>query len=836
MSNILFKGFSLFKWFGFFLLLVLLSCYFILLGSLPDLDGKKTLTLLQQSLKIERDVQGIPTITAQNRSDTAFALGYVHAQERYFQMDLLRRSATGELSALLGAGLLARDKKIRIHRFKDRAKKILQNLPKAHYRAVQAYTNGVNAGIDTLNNDPYQYLLLGELPKPWEAEDSILSVFAMYFDLNDELGETKTSLAIMRDTLPEQWFDFLTQKGGKWDAALDAGKLSQSDNKLRIPETQYKLKEVSFSDQPKQEIDKSIYQTETIDSHFLPGSNSMVIDASLTPYASAMLANDMHLTLRVPNIWYRASWFLADGRRVNGVTLPGTPVMIAGSNENVAWGFTNSYGDWGDIITLTTNAENTQYLTTEGWKDFTIYNHIIDTNRTKKENYISIETIWGPVTGKNHKGELIVHQWIAYSPQAVNMNFFELEKAKSVPEALTIAAKIGLPPQNIVLADDAGRIAWTIAGAIPERERKNTSGEIKSAKQGWQKYLPAKDYPVFTAQESHRIWTANNRLFSGKKLSLTGFEGGDLGARAQQIRDDLRAKEKFQESDLLAIQLDNKGVFLQRWKQLLADSLELAISHEPVNSHELTDSPEPANSSELTKSPKNTAGNNRSKEAALLLMAEALSKEEMLSASSDSVAYGLVKSFREQVVNDTIGWIYDSLEKQHPQLFKRSGIDKLIEYPVWELLSKRPEHLIPEGYNNWHEFLIASAQKAYNEITNNGQAVLAQQSWGTLHKINIRHPLSRAVPGLGLLLDMPDSPLSGDRNMPKVMSSNFGAAVRMVVSPGQEKNGIMHMPAGQSSHPLSSYYSKGHQDWVDGNASPFLPGETKWVLELNAIY
>ena len=821
MSNILFKGFSLFKWFFFFLLLILLSSYFILLGSLPDLDGKKTLTLLQQSLKIERDVQGIPTISAQNRSDTAFALGYVHAQERYFQMDLLRRSATGELSVLLGTRLLARDKKIRIHRFKDRAKKILQNLPKAHYRAIQAYTNGVNAGIDALNNDPYQYLLLGELPKPWEAEDSLLCVFAMYFDLNDELGETKTSLAIMRDTLPAQWFDFLTPKGGKWDAVLDDGKLSESDTTLRIPETQYKLKEVSFSDQPKQEIDKSIYQAETIDSHFLPGSNSMVIDASLTPYASAMLANDMHLTLRVPNIWYRASWFLADGRRVNGVTLPGTPVMIAGSNENIAWGFTNSYGDWGDIITLTTNAENTQYLTAEGWKDFTIYNHIIETNRTKKENYISIETIWGPVTGKNHKGELIAHQWIAYSPQAVNMNLFELEKAKSVPEALTIAAAMGLPPQNIVLADDAGRIAWTIAGAIPDRERKNASGEIK---RGWRNYLPAKDYPVFSARESHRIWTANNRLFSGKELALTGFEGGDLGARAQQIRDALRAKEKFQERDLLAIQLDNRGVFLQRWKQLLADSLELANSREPANS------PEPADS------PKKTAGDNSSKKAPLLLMAEVLNKEETLSADPDSVAYGLVKSFRGQVVNATVGWIYDSLEKQQPNLFKRSSIDKLIEYPVWELLSKRPEHLTPEGYNNWHEFLIASAKKAYNEITYDGQAVLAQQSWGTLHKINIRHPLSSAIPGLGLLLDMADSPLSGDRNMPKVMGSKFGAAVRMVVSPGQEKNGIMHMPAGQSSHPLSSYYSKGHQDWLDGKASSFLPGESEWVLELNAIY
>ncbi len=808
MSNIFSKVFSLFKWFFFFLLIIILVCFFILQGSLPELDGKQTVTLLQQSLKIERDVQGIPTILAQNRSDTAFALGYVHAQERYFQMDLLRRSATGELSALLGADLLARDKKIRIHRFKVRAKKILQNLPKTHYQALQAYTNGVNSGIEALSNDPYQYLLLGQVPKSWDAEDSLLCVFAMYFDLNDESGERKTSLAIMRDTLSEQWFDFLTPKGGKWDAALDADKLPEADNTLYIPATKYQRKEISYRVAP---------WAETVNENFLPGSNSMAIDASLTPYASAMLANDMHLTLRVPNIWYRASWFLADGRRVNGVTLPGAPVMIAGSNENIAWGFTNSYGDWGDLITLKTNAENTQYLTSEGWKDFSIYNHLIETNTAKSEKFISIETIWGPVTGRNHKGELMAHQWLAYAPQAVNLNLFELEKAGSVREALTIAPKMGLPPQNIVLADNTGHIAWTIAGAIPEREVRNEVDNIKSVSRGWQKYLPASDYPVLSEPENHRIWTANNRLFSGKELAIVGFEGGDLGARAQQIRNDLRAKEKFQEKDLLAIQLDNKGVFLQRWKQLLADSLEHAKSLEPAGSV------------------KNTVKNNTAKDADLLLMAEVLDKEEQLIADPDSVAYGLVKSFREQLVNGTIGWIFDSLEKQHSGQFKRSSIDKLIEYPVWELVSKKPEHLIPQGYNNWHEFFIASARKAYNEITNNGQAVLAQQSWGELHQITTQHPLSRAIPGLGLFLDMPDSPLSGDRNMPKVMGSQFGAAVRMIVSPGQEKNGIMHMPAGQSSHPLSSYYSKGHQDWVDGKASPFLPGESKWVLELNAI-
>ncbi len=127
-----------------------------------------------------------------------------------------------------------------------------------------------------------------------------------------------------------------------------------------------------------------------------------------------------------------------------------------------------------------------------------------------------------------------------------------------------------------------------------------------------------------------------------------------------------------------------------------------------------------------------------------------------------------------------------------------------------------PQHLVPVGYANWDEFIFAASRQAYNAISRNGQELLQQQTWGKQHKTAIRHSLSAAIPGLGLLLDMPSSPLSGDDNMPKVLSGDFGASMRMVVTPGQEENGIMHMPAGQSSHPLSSYYSHGHQDWVDG--------------------
>ena len=780
MRNFFLKLLSFLKWTVFFLLIVFLSAYFILRGSLPDLDGKKTLTLLEQSLQIERDAQGIPTIRAKSRTDTAFALGYIHAQERFFQMDLLRRRAAGELSGLFGDGALETDVAVKVHRFRDRARKLIRRLPKAQYKMLQNYTNGVNNGLSNLGSEPYQYILLRQKPQLWETEDSLLCIFAMYFDLNDESGKRETSLAVMREELPQQWFDFLNPRGGKWDAVMDSN-TAPAVPELVIPELPL----------PEKLLKPSLDKSQEYQQQPLPGSNSWAIDASLTPYSSAMLANDMHLTLRVPNIWYRASWYLGDGRRVTGVTLPGVPAVVVGSNEKIAWGFTNSYGDWGDIIVLKTNAARTQYLTPKGWKNFTIYNHSTSSHTGKTKEHITIETIWGPVIGKNQKGEMIVHQWVAYSGQAVNLNFVDLEGAMSVDDALAIAATMGLPPQNMVVADHQGHIAWTIAGAIPRR-----SGAQNTA---WSGYQNARDYPRLIDPKDHRIWTANNRLFSGDRLAITGFEGGDLGARAQQIRNDLLAKKHFNETDLLAIQLDVRAVFLQPWRQVLFDSIK---------------------------------GSN---EASLVFMSDVLEKEPNLSADSDSVAYGLVRTFRNIIVEQTIGGIYTGLEQSHPLRFNRSSVDNLSEYPVWELVSKKPANLLPAGYSSWDDFIIASAKQAYNEITRNGQLLLARQSWGEQHKIAIVHPLSAAIPGLELLLDMPQSPLSGDNNMPKVLGSDFGASMRMVVSPGQEKNGIMHMPAGQSSHPLSSYYSKGHQDWVAGKPSPFLPGETKWLLELRSI-
>ena len=785
MRKLVLKSIFSLKWLSLAIILLVCLIYFILSSSAPLIDGQQVITTLNKSVVIERDALGVPTIRAKSRMDTAFALGYLHAQERFMQMDLLRRSAAGELSGLLGPQALAADRKVKLHRFRERAQQIYRHLPKHHYEVLLAYTNGVNIGLDNLAGEPFQYLFLRKKAWRWQVEDTLLCIFAMYFQLNDELGQYERSLAVMKDQLSQQWYDFLTVQGGQWDAALDNSSLPQANTQPGIPTDSWP--ELGMH---QAELSASYQQLP------LAGSNNWAVDASLTPYVSAMLANDMHLGLQVPNVWYRASWIQQDGHRITGITLPGMPAMVAGSNERIAWGLTNTYGDWDNVITLQTNEDQTRYRTEKGWQDFKIFSHVLPDKRGKGQEYLTIGTVWGPVIGSDHKGRLLAHQWIAYSPKAVNLNLLELEHSESVDEALTIAPQLGIPPQNLVVADKDGHIGWSVAGLIPRwPEEKNGTDEITA----WRGFLAARDYPKLIDPDNHRIWTANNRLFAGEILDKVGFEGGDLGARAQQIRDGLLDRERFQEQDMLAIQLDNRALFLQRWRQLLADTI------------------------------------NGSEKQAFQAMANILQKETDLQADSDSIAYVMVRQFRTIVINQSIGRVYDALEKKYPDHFKRASVDRMIEYPTWELVSQQPQHLVPESYGNWQEFLRTAAWQTYNELTSNGQEMLEHQNWARHNPVKISHLLSKAIPVLGLFLDMPDLPLDGDSNMPRVMAGNFGASMRMVVAPGQENQGIMHMPVGQSNHPFSPYYGLGHEDWAYGNATPFLPGPTKWKLELKAL-
>jgi len=785
------------------ILLLIISMFFTWFysqvnGALPKLEGKTTIFGLANSVVIARDQQGIPTIKAKNRVDLAVATGFIHAQERFFQMDLLRKNAAGELSSLFGKVALDYDKSIRQHRFRQRARTIVQQLPLEQLDILKAYTNGVNAGLRQLKSSPFEYLLLQQDPVEWQEEDTVLTVLSMYLDLQYKQGQREQTLGLLQSTLSPEAYAFLNPKGSIWDAAIDNSQYQPSP----MPEHLWLPTSAKLSKNNIIKHGKTDYQ-----SGEFPGSNNWAIAGEISNTGSAIVANDMHLGIRVPNTWFRASFEYSSNEnsskqnraiKVTGLTLPGTPNIIAGSNGHIAWGFTNSYGDWNDVIILETNSDQSQYLTPQGYLDFTEHNQII---AIKDEPAIEItvkETIWGPVIGNDHNQNLLAYRWVAHDVEAVNFKHLDIEQATSVENAFLIAAQSGMPAQNIMIGDKTGNIGWTIAGPIPRKSAE--FGDIPTSwangQHTWQGYLTPDEYPKVKNPQKKRLWTANSRVVGGEMYDKLGNGGYALGARSQQIRDNLFAKDEFDEQALLAIALDDKAVFLKRWQQFI---LEKVMTTESLKLNYQWP------------------------------LAKQLLQEKSLHAAVDSVAYRMTQNFRINVRNSVFHTLNENLENISER-YDFHTIRHQIETPLWTLINQQPYGFLSQSQGSWSEVLQRALNKTLDDMSE--EQPLTAATWGQQNTTFIRHPLSSAVPFIGQWLDMPSTQLSGDSYMPRVQGKAFGASERMVVSPGHEESGILHMPTSQAGHPWSPYYGLGHKDWEQGKATPFLPGKTKYTLTL----
>jgi penicillin amidase len=206
------------------LALACLVVYFMLRASLPQLDGDVAVSGVKAPAKIERDALGTPTIRAASRRDLAFATGYAHGQDRFFQMDLMRRVAAGELAELLGRPLVSMDEKFRIHDFRRIAAAIVNDSASVDRELLDAYAAGVNLALKNAGARPWEYSLLRTQPAPWRVEDSVLVAFSMYLNLNDSSGEAELARSHLREALPPQLYAFLHPLGTEWDAPIVGGK------------------------------------------------------------------------------------------------------------------------------------------------------------------------------------------------------------------------------------------------------------------------------------------------------------------------------------------------------------------------------------------------------------------------------------------------------------------------------------------------------------------------------------------------------------------------------------------------------------------------------------
>lgn len=782
--------------------LLLLAAWWAMRGSLPRLDGEAALAGLSTQVTVTRDALGVVTVEASGEADALRALGYVHAQERFFEMDLMRRAPAGELSALFGPVALDTDRSHRLHRMRSRARATVDAAPAAERALLAAYAEGVNAGLADLRTRPWAYLLLRSRPEPWRPEDSVLVGHAMYFDLQDAGNARELALWKIRPHLPEALYALVTHRGTSFDSPLVGDAVGDAvlpgPDVLDLRTLATPPDATTNDDRPAPAVAEDLEPA-------TPGSNNFAVAGSLTGHGAALVADDMHLGLRAPGIWFRARLSYPDPRApdgrvdVSGFTLPGLPAVIVGSNGHVAWGFTNSYGDYLDWALERPCPRAPEGVQRDGATDcvaLTLHREHIEVAGTEPVELEVRESAWGPVVHEADDGQVLSLRWTAHLPGAINLGLISLSRTQDVEQALVLARDMALPSQNLVIGDRSGRIAWRILGPIPQRGPGcDPAAPVKTSGSGacapWP--MSTRVGPTIASPTADRIWTANSRVVDGAALAMLGDGGYSNGARGAQIRDALRAAEQFDEAALLAIQLDDRARLLERWHGLLTERA-------------------------------------RAQDTPALSALAAASSDWDGHASIGSSGYRLVRAWRVAVNERIADGLVAPARAALGDEFAMPSMPQL-EGVAWPLVTQRPAHLLPPAHASWDALFEDAAVQVRDALAPLGP--LAERSWGEANTARICHPLADALPGpLGRRLCMPADPLPGDAHVPRVQAPSMGASQRMVVAPGREADGIIHQPGGQSGHPLSPFWGAGHEDWVQGRASPFLPGASAHSLVL----
>lgn len=831
--------------------LAVLGGWMFLRASLPQLDGWHAAPGLRAAAAIVRDANGSATITAADRTDAAYATGFAHGQDRYFQMDMMRRLAAGELAALVGPSVLPLDRRNRLHRFRARAEAAYAGLEDGERHLLQRYADGVNDALAAARARSAEYLALGAAPQPWQPADSLLAIDAMYLNLQGMQLMRLLSRGALREQVPADVLAFLTPRASHWDATLDGivpgtavPGAAVPGAAMAVPATRPDWLDHEPGDGPDtpraatrpgaaraviaspvehpaapDALAAGLLASAGLDPDSptgwrqdapgaAVGSSGFAVDGKHGADGLARVGNDMHLGLTLPNIWYRLTLEYPDRtgqgrlRRVSGVSLPGTPAVVAGSNGDVAWGFTNSYGQFMDLIAVERDpSQPRRYLgPASEWETAREYTETIAVKGQPGVTQTVYETRWGPIIESD--GRAYAVRWVAYLAGAADLGLLGLEDAPDVPRALEVAQGAGVPTQNILVAGRDGRIGWTLAGPLPLAVLDPDGYPVPASRVDVPAGRLAKQaYPVIIDPADGRLWSGNStQLGDPAQQRLIGDGGADLGARATQIRDSLRALPVADNAALLGVQLDDRARWIAPWSKLVLDTLDDAA---------VRDHPQRAAYRHLV-----AHWNGR--------------------ADADAVGYTLLRDLHDAFHEAWFGRLDERLANSAPSLSPPPSVARASSRleAVMEVLMRK-QAWIPAAHADWRSFVLDRIDTVIAASTAHG-ARLEEASWGRRNRLAMSHPFARLLPpALRGWLSAPADALPGDmNNMPRIQHPSFGASERFVVAPGHEEQGILHMPGGASGHPLSPFFLAGHEDWAQGRAAPFLPGEPAHRLEL----
>ncbi len=758
--------------------------------SIPPLSGEQVLNTLSAPVTVTTDRHAIPVIHAQSRIDAMRALGYIHARDRLFQMDLMRRKNAGKLAELFGQIAVNSDIRARTYGFHRVAKVALAKLPDEHRRYLDAYAEGVNSYIDQAKTLPFEFTVLDYRPAAWQAEDSLLVVLGMFDVLTGWAEQEERMLSVMEKTLPADMVSFLTPDTDSFTDSLHGpGQGLRPASAIPVAALRQQLAARSPI-----KLGDAVQIRD-----FVVGSNAWAVGGARTRDGRAILANDMHLGIAVPNLWYRAEMYYGNVHAA-GVTLPGTPLLVVGSNRHLAWGGTNLSGDFLDLVSLEINPANPyEYRVKNQWRRFDQIREVIDVKDAKPQQVLVKRTLWGPVATAPLLGKPVAVHWTALDENAVNLGLMAMEQAETLEQALAIVNHTGGPQLNFLVADDKGGIAWTIMGAIPKRfggdgsvSRSWADGSV-----GWDGYVEARKLPRQINPVDGILVSANERRLGKTYPYIIGRQFAN-GYRAYRISQRLKQMQDSNEWSLFALQLDTESEFYGFYQQLALTIL----------------------------SPKRIA-----QQAELIELRDYLLAWNGR-ADTDSLGFALLQRFQERLAATVFApFVAACRDADKDFVYGWSYIDT----PLQALLTQKPPELLPDPmhYKSWDDFILGQLQQSAQALqAENPDIKLSELTWGKVNKAKFAHPFAGALSLLGGLLNMPEDQLAGCSNCVRVAGPDFGAGERLVVSPAHLDEGILHMPGGQSAHPLSPYYSDQQPYWVAGLPIGLLAGKTEHKLIL----
>lgn len=554
------------KWLGLTLLFVLLVLAAGLLwyrsASQPKIDGRLQMAGLSAPVDIVRDAEGIPHIYAKATADAYFALGFVHAQDRLWQMEMNRRIAAGRVAEILGPNALGTDRFLRTLGVRRNAERILPNLSAETKAVLDAYARGVNAYLATRKGPlPPEFIIAGApAPEPWQPADSIAWQTMMAWDLGANWSQEILRMRLAQRLSLAQINQFLAPYPG--DAPLE----TQDYTKLyrQLAGTAQQLAAVLEMAPP------SLVEG--------MGSNNWAVTGKLSATGKPLLANDPHLALSVPALWYFAH-LSAPGLNVIGGTLPGVPAVVIGHNDRIAWGFTNTAPDVQDLYIERIHPENrAQYQTPAGWDNFSRRMEVLKVKGQPDVNLEVRETRHGPVVtgavpalekaGLEAQRYAVAFAWTALRPDDLTLqSAVELNRASNQEELMQAMRRFGAPQQSMVYADVDGNIGFIAPGRVPIRKPGNDLKGLAPApgwdsRYDWDGFIPFEKLPQQFNPATQRLLTANQKIVDDDYPYFLTSEW-TLPYRANRIADLLAARPVHDLDSFAAIQKDDLSLAVQ---------------------------------------------------------------------------------------------------------------------------------------------------------------------------------------------------------------------------------------------------------------------------------